>query len=101
MRHIEIYGEETGLTEEDLLETWCDFFPSIPRSKRLTYTYPQPLTDDFWRIYEEPLEVFLRHALIFLYTAVQDRHKYNDPCCKRGLCVPGIGILRLRSAAVS
>ena len=34
-------------------------------------------------------------------TAVQDRHKYNDPCCKRGLCVPGIGILRLRSAAVS
>ena len=66
MRHIEIYGEESGLTEEDLLETWCDFFPSIPKSKRLTHTYPQPLTADFWRIYEEPLEVFLRHALIFL-----------------------------------
>ena len=34
-------------------------------------------------------------------TAVQDRHKSDDPCCKRGLCVPGTGVLRLRSAAVS
>jgi hypothetical protein len=38
---------------------------------------------------------------VFKVTAVQDRHKSDDPCCKRGLCVPGIGILRLRSAAVS
>jgi hypothetical protein len=41
------------------------------------------------------------YELLSGITAVQDRHKYNDPCCKRGLCVPGIGILRLRSAAVS
>src|ERR1022692_4220470 len=34
-------------------------------------------------------------------TAVQDRHKSDDPCCKRGLYVPGTGVLRLRSAAVS
>src|ERR1017187_1456828 len=34
-------------------------------------------------------------------TAVQNRHKSSDPCCKRGTCVPGTGILRLRSAAVS
>jgi len=34
-------------------------------------------------------------------TAVQNRQKSNDPRCKRGLCVPGTGILRLRSAAVS
>src|ERR1039458_210524 len=33
-------------------------------------------------------------------TAVQDRHKSDDPCCKRGLYVPGTGVLRLRSAAV-
>jgi hypothetical protein len=75
MRHIEVYGEETGLTEEGLLETWCDFFPSIPKSERLTHTYPQPLTAGFWRIYEEPLEVFLRHALIFLY-AVSSSPQY-------------------------
>jgi predicted phage tail protein len=34
-------------------------------------------------------------------TAVQNRHKSSDPCCKRGLYVPGTGVLRLRSAAVS
>jgi len=34
-------------------------------------------------------------------TAVQNRHKSSDPCCKQGTCVPGTGILRSRSAAVS
>ena|SRR5450759_2455154 len=34
-------------------------------------------------------------------TAVQNRQKSSDPCCKRGLCVPGTGILRSRSAASS
>ena len=34
-------------------------------------------------------------------TAVQDRQKSSDPCCKRALCVPGTGILRSRSAASS
>lgn len=34
-------------------------------------------------------------------TAVQDRQKSSDPCCKRGLCVPGTGVRNLRSAAVS
>src|ERR1022692_3804189 len=38
---------------------------------------------------------------VFSNTAVQNRHKSSDPCCKRGLYVPGTGVLRLRSAAVS
>jgi uncharacterized repeat protein (TIGR03803 family) len=40
-------------------------------------------------------------SVLYRFTAVQDRHKSDDPCCKRGLCVPGTGVLRLRSAAVS
>jgi S1-C subfamily serine protease len=39
--------------------------------------------------------------LAVVNTAVQNGHKSDDPCCKRGLCVPGTGVLRLRSAAVS
>ena len=34
-------------------------------------------------------------------TAVQNRQKSSDPCCKRELCVPETGILRLRSTSVS
>jgi ParB family chromosome partitioning protein len=34
-------------------------------------------------------------------TAVQNKHKSSDPCCKRGLCAPGTGNLRSRSAAAS
>ena len=37
----------------------------------------------------------------YTITAVQDRQKSSDPCCKRALCVPGTGILRSRSAASS
>jgi len=34
-RHIEKYGvERPGLSEEDLGETWCDFFPSIIGNER-------------------------------------------------------------------
>src|ERR1035437_5969151 len=31
---------------------------------------------------------------IWVITAVQDRQKSSDPCCKRGLWVPGTGNLR-------
>jgi hypothetical protein len=40
-------------------------------------------------------------ALVIEATAVQNRHKSSDPCCKRGLYMPGTGILRSRSAASS
>ncbi len=39
--------------------------------------------------------------LLAHYTAVQNRQKSSDPCCKRGLCVPETGILKSRSAATS
>jgi hypothetical protein len=34
-------------------------------------------------------------------TAVLNKRKSCDPCCRQGLCVPGDGIPRLRSTAVS
>ena len=37
----------------------------------------------------------------FDITLVQDRQKSSDPCCNQGLCVPGTGILKSRSPAVS
>jgi transposase, IS5 family len=41
------------------------------------------------------------HKRVVAITAVQNRHKSSDPCCKRGLYMPGTGILRSRSAASS
>ncbi|MBN1460801.1 MAG: hypothetical protein JXA57_14810 [Armatimonadetes bacterium] len=65
-RHIEKYGVEMpGLSEETLYETWCDYFPDIPSSAKPSYRYPRPLTEEFWHIYAEPVEAFLRHALVF------------------------------------
>lgn len=65
VRHIEKYGrEDRGLSEETLFESWCDFFPTVLEDRQATYEYPRPLTDEFWRLYAEPVEVFLRYALI-------------------------------------
>jgi hypothetical protein len=40
-------------------------------------------------------------TVVFKDTTVQNRRKSSGPCCKRGLCVPENGILRLRSAVLS
>ena len=40
-------------------------------------------------------------AALSRLTAVLNRQEPSGPCCKRELCVPETGILRLRSAAVS
>lgn len=38
------------------------YFPSVPEAERETFAYPTPLTADFWRIYCEPLDEFVRYA---------------------------------------
>jgi len=45
--------------------------------------------------------VRVNRDMIFVATAVQNKHKDSDPCCKQGLCVTGAKGFRLRSASVS
>jgi hypothetical protein len=42
---------------------WADYFPSIPESTRETYDYPSPAMPGFWKLYCEPVEVFLSAAI--------------------------------------
>jgi hypothetical protein len=68
----------------------------LPRYHTLTQTFP----------YESVLIAEGRHLILevvplCVLTAVQNRQKSSRPCCKRELCVPGTGILRLRSTSVS
>lgn len=39
-------------------ESWGVYFPGVPRDQRDSYSYPLPLTDEFWRTYAEPVEEF-------------------------------------------
>ena len=59
------------LEEEPLNKTWGHFFPEVPKEKRETYSYPLPLSEDFWRLYAEPLGEFYAAANT-LRSAVQD-----------------------------
>ncbi len=48
--------------KEGLPTTWGRFFPDVPEAERDTYPYPAPCGPEFWRLYAEPVEDFLRAA---------------------------------------
>ncbi len=53
---------DSDIAWEPLSQTWGTFFPSVPAKQRHTFQYPHPHDAAFWRIYEEPLDVFLDAA---------------------------------------
>jgi len=60
---IQLIGSDE-LSQEPLSKTWASFFPDVPENERETYEYPEPLSEEFWQIYAEPVEAFLRGAVI-------------------------------------
>ena len=52
-------------SEESLSKTWARYFPTVVASERETYRYPQPLSEDFWRLYAEPVEEFIWGVIDF------------------------------------
>src|SRR3990172_1269230 len=53
--------EAAAWREESLSETWGIFF-RIPREERDSFQYPRPLSEEFWKIYAEPVGAFLLAA---------------------------------------
>ncbi len=47
---------------EPLGSTWARYFPSVPVDQCERFEYPSPDTDEFWRLYAEPVDEFLRVA---------------------------------------
>ena len=63
LRPIEDFGDTTPrLEERDLESGWWPFFPTLQGIPPKPLT---PLTDDFWRVYAEPIDSFIRYALVF------------------------------------
>jgi hypothetical protein len=63
----------TGVVAEPLSTTWSRFFPDVRHDQRENFSYPEPLTKDFWMRYAEPLADFLSgmHALRELHQAIR------------------------------
>lgn len=51
------------LVEEPLTETWGHFFPAVAKDEQNSYSYPLPLSEQFWSAYGEPLLLFYRWVL--------------------------------------
>ena len=49
---------------EQFGKTWARFFPSVPYDQWESYRYPKPLTQEFWALYHEPIEEFIRTAAL-------------------------------------
>ena len=65
----EMVFEQFGLT-------WAPFFPSVPSDQWESYRYPKPLTQEFWALYNEPIEEFIGTAALLeapLTTLAKDR----------------------------
>lgn len=52
--------EDLKLVEEPLDKTWRRFFPTVSRARARNYLYPEPYSDEFCRLYAEPLVDFVR-----------------------------------------
>ncbi len=57
---------EPGLSmpKERLDQEWASYFPTVPRQQAQTYGYPQPLSEDFWHLYAEPVSRFVAQAQV-------------------------------------
>lgn len=77
VRHVDAYGRHSGVKMESIEDTWNCFFPDIPARRRTSFQCPRPLTTEFWRIYAEPLETFLRHALLLFEALTPGPHAYD------------------------
>ncbi len=51
-------------SREPVYRTWGPFFPTVPRSEADTYPYPLPLSESFWRLYQERIDWFLEAATL-------------------------------------
>jgi hypothetical protein len=49
---------------ESLSKTWARYFNLDASDSPEHYPYPQPLTEDFWRLYQEPVDEFLNAAAL-------------------------------------
>lgn len=48
--------------QESMHHTWARFFPTIPEGDLESYPYPHPMSEQFWRLYAEPVRDFLSAA---------------------------------------
>jgi hypothetical protein len=58
-----IHGlNDLTLAQESPRETWSRFFPRVPFAEQDSFSYPQPYTPEFCRLYGEPLFDFCKAA---------------------------------------
>lgn len=51
-----------GIQKREIDKEWGRYFPSVPKSEKVSYEYPTPKYEAFWRIYEEPVSEVIQRA---------------------------------------
>jgi len=63
--------------QEPLDATWATFFPDVLAKDPIVYEYPLPSTEEFWRLYCEPVSTFVEGAVMLRQAA--DRLRAMKP----------------------
>jgi hypothetical protein len=70
---------DVELVEESPEKTWRQFFPTVPRARANTYQYPRPYTEEFCRVYAEPVFDFVVAARLFAGAVKRLAEHKKDP----------------------
>jgi hypothetical protein len=92
--------DDLRLVEEPLDKTWRRFFPTVSRAQARNYPYPVPYTEEFCRLYAEPLVDFV-HALHLFAGAIESLRAPNgDGPPANDLALNTINLLRRSNTPV-
>lgn len=68
---IEPIGGGAHSRFQPLGKTWAKFFPDVPAQEVESYSYPTPLTKEFWLQYAEPVRDFILVGRYFAEAVIQ------------------------------
>ena len=75
---LDRFADREGFSMERFGRTWARFFPSVPPREWETYSYPLPLSEEFWQIYCEPLDTFMEFISLFEFATQNPRNQSDD-----------------------
>ena len=59
------YSKQYTVRIRSLGDVWGAYFPDVPEPEKNSFEYPRPTSDDFWSMYGEPWDRFVRALAIF------------------------------------
>jgi hypothetical protein len=92
--------DDLKLVVEPLDKTWRRFFPAVSRAQARNYLYPAPYTEEFCRLYAEPLVDFVQALRLFAGAIKTLTARSGNGAAAKDLALEAINLLRRSNTPV-